>query len=221
MQPQTLEAALEALGLTFTNSQTLNLERYVALLERWNTRFNLISRKDIDRLWPRHVFDSLSLSAFVEEARRAVDLGTGAGLPGIPLAIAHPAVQWHLLDRNERKIRFLELVVRELGLTNAHPQVSDPAVSVPGGLDGRADLLVSRAVAAPAALVRLAAPMLTDTGRLVLMTGAADPEVESPKEAGAPLPHDFHELRRESVNVPGLDRTHEVTIIGRARRNTS
>ncbi|MEM8768191.1 MAG: 16S rRNA (guanine(527)-N(7))-methyltransferase RsmG [Pseudomonadota bacterium] len=208
-----------------TEPQRLALERYAELLERWNTRFNLVSRKDINRLWPRHILDSLSLSPFLGHAAVAVDLGTGAGLPGVPLAIAHSTVQWHLLDRNERKIRFLELVVRELGLENVTPRVADPAVAIPVGLEGSVDLLVSRAVAAPALLTQLAAPMLKETGRLALMTGAAPPEVEveaeSTKAAGEPLQEGFQELARESVMVPGLDRTHEVTIIGRARRTTS
>ena len=205
-------------------AQRHRLETFAALLGRWNARFNLVSRKDVDRLWPRHLLDSLSLSPFVGAAEVAIDLGTGAGLPGLPLAIAHPNVHWYLIDRNARKIRFLELAARELELTNVSPRVLDPAVAVPDALRGSADLVVSRAVAAPDLLVQLAEPLLGADARLVLMTGARVADAATagdlPPEKW-PLPDGFHELSREVVPVPGLDRTHEVTIIGRARRNPS
>ena len=112
MDRSRLQAEADTLGVHLDDAQADSLIRYVALLERWNTRFNLISRRDIGRIWPRHILDSLSIAPLLAGATAAVaptafDIGTGAGLPGLPLAIALPEFSWLLLDRNQRKVRFL------------------------------------------------------------------------------------------------------------------
>ena len=222
MEPSRLQADADALGVRLDDQQAAQLIRYVALLERWNERFNLVSRRDIGRIWPRHVLDSLSIAPFIAElgadAARAVDIGTGAGLPGLPLAIALPSSSWTLLDRNQRKIRFLETVIGELGLGN----VSARAVDLRGVADpglAAVDLVVSRAVDEPAALLRLADPLLGDAGRVVLMTAtAADAETEGEAVETSGTAADLGEFvvaAVREVRIPGLDRTHEVTIIER------
>lgn len=225
MDVATLKSKALAIGVELDVDQSEKLIRYVSLLERWNARFNLVSRRDIGRVWPRHVLDSLSVAPLIAQAssgrvQRALDVGTGAGLPGIPLAIADPAVEWLLVDRNQRKIRFLETVVRELGLDNVQARALDLNGDAPRALGGWADLAVSRAVGTPAALVRLAAPLLRPAGCLVLLSGVT--REEEPDQHPAPaveLPGFVLKAVREVV-IPGLDRTHEVTIIVRDRAGT-
>lgn len=236
MDLPTLQAQARLLQVELDPEQADRLIRYVVLLERWNARFNLVSRKDIGRIWPRHILDSLSVMPMIADAgdgkiRRALDVGTGAGLPGLPLAIADPSVQWLLVDRNQRKIRFLETVIRELGLENVEVRAEDLRGGATTALGGWADLVVSRAVDAPSAVVGMVELLLSPTACLVLFTGASPGEdsgqesAEQPdaeKDTGAhsetPNGDDIPGFKVQAVRevvIPGLDRTHEVTIIVR------
>lgn len=225
MRPAELRRAGAGLGVPLDEPQIERLTAYVQLIERWNARFNLISRRDVDRLWPRHVLDSLSIAPFLRadglgtdgagtaetDPAVAVDIGTGAGLPGLPLAIAAPGLHWHLIDRNRRKIRFLETVVATLALDNVTAHAVDLGARPLPGLAGQADLVVSRAVDEPAGLVKLAEPLLGPRARLILMTGAVGAGT-----AVGPLTEGFRISSVHHPVIPGLDRTHEVTIIERA-----
>lgn len=216
MQPSELRRAAGELGVSLDEVQTDRLIRYVDLIEKWNARFNLVSRRDVGRLWSRHVLDSLSIAPFIRASRTAetaitaVDIGTGAGFPGLPLAIVVPDVHWILIDRHQRKVRFLETVIAELKLVNAEARVVDLGGKVPAELMGCADVVVSRAVDEPAGLLALAEPLLGARPRLILMTGAAGnrhPDGRLPEDGGYRI-STVHDLV-----IPGLDRTHEVTII--------
>ena len=159
-----LEAGALALGVGLNPSQIESLVRFAALLRRWNNAFNLVSRRDVPRLAARHLLDALSLVPMVV-GRRVLDLGTGAGLPGVPLAIARPDIEFTLLDRSERRIRFVRQATLDLGLQNVVPVSADYADFRPGSLF---DTVVSRAVAKPVALWRAAAPCVA----IALLLGA-------------------------------------------------
>ncbi len=90
---------------------------YGVLIEKWNRSINLVSRGDIARLDKRHLIDSLAASPYLT-GETVLDVGTGPGLPGIPLAIARPTLTFTLWERMSRRVRFLQLVCRELGLNN-------------------------------------------------------------------------------------------------------
>lgn len=216
--------AARQLGITLDAARWKALDRYVDLLCRWNARFNLISRRDVARIWPRHVLDSLSILPILATRRcrsercRAIDIGTGAGLPGLPLAVAEPSTDWLLVDRNARKIRFLELVVSELALGNVEVIGLDLDEPPPEALVASADVIVSRAMAEPAVLIERANTMLASGGAFVLMTGA-----RGAAAADRALPGGFQVTGVQTLHIPGLDRAHEVTIIqqgagGRAER---
>lgn len=110
----------------------------------WNDQINVVSRKDIDSLYLRHILHSLGIAKFVGElapGTRVLDVGTGGGFPGIPLAIMFPEVQFHLVDSIGKKIKVVREVAQGIGLTNVeadHIRAEQ--------LDGRYDFVVSRAV---------------------------------------------------------------------------
>lgn len=145
------------------------LDAFCALLCRWNRAFNLVSRQDIGRVWVRHVLDSLVVRDLLE-GQRIADLGSGAGFPGLPLAITDPGRHFTLLDSSERKVRFLRQAVIELGLDNVevvHGRAE--------GFDAAFDTVLARAVAAPRQVVLWGETLVRPGGYLVLYAKA--PEV--------------------------------------------
>lgn len=109
-----LNAGLTELSI---NTASEPFMHYLTLLEKWNRTYNLTAIKDIDSMVTRHLLDSLAISPWIK-GNRLIDVGAGAGLPGIPLAIAHPELQVVLLDSNGKKVRFMQEVKRALRLEN-------------------------------------------------------------------------------------------------------
>jgi 16S rRNA (guanine527-N7)-methyltransferase len=112
-----LDSGLAAMALTLGATQREALLGYLGLLAKWNRAYNLTAVRDPAVMVPRQLLDSLSILPWVD-AGPVLDVGTGAGLPGIPLAIARPRLNFSLLDSNAKKTRFVRQVVGELGLTN-------------------------------------------------------------------------------------------------------
>jgi 16S rRNA (guanine527-N7)-methyltransferase len=191
-----IESGARALGVELQERQRDRLLQFAALLRRWGAAFNLVSRGDNPRLIARHLLDALSLVPMLNGGR-IVDLGTGAGLPGVPLAVACPDRSFTLIDRSERRMRFVRQVIVDLGLTNVEPIAIDFD-------DFRADALfdtvVSRAVAKPAALWRVAVELLSEGGLALFQVGESELEPAN-VEADA---------QSVSVHIPGLSRTHYV-----------
>ena len=117
---QRLSAGLEKLKLVLTDEQQDQLLDYLELLHKWNRHFNLTAVRDIEKMLSLHLFDSLSIAKYIK-GDTILDVGTGAGLPGIPLAIVYPEKKVTLLDSNGKKIRFCRQAVIELGLENVNP----------------------------------------------------------------------------------------------------
>ena len=129
-----LEAGLAALSLD--SALATPLLDYVALLARWNATYNLTAVRDPREMIGKHLLDSLAMQPFVRELGTLADLGTGPGLPGIPLAIATPSLQVTLVESNGKKARFLREAVRQLKLANAGVVESRiEALDAPGRFD--------------------------------------------------------------------------------------
>lgn len=112
-----LEQVFEALDLPKNNQAWLKLLDYLALLQKWNRVYNLTAIRDEKEMFVKHLLDSLSVAPYVS-SERLIDVGTGAGLPGIPLSIVFPDRQIDLLDSNSKKTRFLIQAKADLGLSN-------------------------------------------------------------------------------------------------------
>jgi 16S rRNA (guanine527-N7)-methyltransferase len=178
-----------------------------ALLEA-NERFNLTAVRDPAEAWVRHVADSLSLVPFVAEcgAKSIVDLGSGGGFPGIPLAIAMPDVQVMLVDSVGKKVRYLEEVVQRLALTNVTVRQTraEELAEWKGGLRESFDAVVCRAVGGLATLIELALPLVKVDGLLLAIKGEKAPdEIEEAARA----------LRELQGEVAATERTPTGTIV--------
>jgi len=148
----------------FTDEQVRQFRLLEPLYREWNEKINVISRKDIDSLYEKHVLHSLSIAATFEltEGMSVLDLGTGGGFPGIPLAIFFPQVRFHLVDSIGKKLKVVEAIAEGTGLQNVttqHTRIEDIR-NRPQDPKGKFDLVVSRAVAPLKDLWRWSKPFL-------------------------------------------------------------
>ncbi|WP_439257478.1 16S rRNA (guanine(527)-N(7))-methyltransferase RsmG [Lonepinella sp. BR2271] len=118
-----LETLLKSTALSITDQQKSQLVQLVLLLHKWNKAYNLTSVRDPQYMLVKHILDSLVVSPYLQGSR-FIDVGTGPGLPGLPLAIINPDKQFYLLDSLGKRISFIRNAVRELGLTNVEPVLS-------------------------------------------------------------------------------------------------
>lgn len=204
-----LHAGLVALGLDLPEPMRAKLLGYVALLKKWNSTYNLTAIRDEGEMVTQHLLDSLSVLPVLQESalmgRRWADIGSGAGLPGIPLAIVRPDVEMSLVETVEKKSAFQRQAKIELGLANVavlNRRVED----LPGGAF---DAVISRAFADLAEFVRLAGHLLTQGGRLYAMKGVL-PEQEIRR-----LPPAWTVVDCTRLNVPGLDAQRHLLVIER------
>lgn len=181
------------MGLDLPEEQRQRLIGFLTLLLRWNRAYNLTAVRDPEAAVTRHVLDSLAVLPYLARSP-VLDLGTGAGLPGIPLAIAAPSLRFVLLDGNGKKIRFVRQAALELGLGGVEAvQARMESYRPPQ----KFATIISRAVAELETLWRAAEPLLATPGRVLLMKGRR-PETEL--AALSALNPQCHRL-----NVPGLE----------------
>lgn len=200
-----LLSGIQALGLTLTNQQVDLLLAYLELLCKWNKAYNLTAVRNPDEMLSRHLLDSLSVVPYIT-ADKVLDVGTGPGLPGIPLAICYPEKQFTLLDSNGKKTRFLTQCKLELGLPN---------ITI---VHGRAEQhqptegyhqIVSRAFSALSNIIEWCEHLLTQEGHFVAMKGIF------PEEEIAAMPEPFSVIESHQLDVPGCDGQRHLVIVGR------
>lgn len=204
-----LEAGLRALGLDAALAAPL-LE-YVALLVRWNATYNLTAIRDPREMVAKHLLDSLAMHPFVDgiakSGGRLADLGTGPGLPGIPLAIAKPGLQVTLVESNGKKTRFLREAVRKLALANVEVVESRiEAYDAPG----RFDAITARALATLPLILESGGHLLRPGGVLLAMKGVV------PAEEIAALPPGWEVREMHPMRVPGLDAERHLIVVAAA-----
>jgi len=198
-----LKAGLAQLAGAAVDAERLPvLLAYLDHLQRWNRTYNLTAVRDPAAMITRHLLDSLSILPWVV-GPRLLDVGTGAGLPGVPLAIVRPELDVTLLDSSGKKIRFLNHLRRELGLQNTHPVQARLEEYEPGGAF---DTIVSRAFASLADFA-VAARHLAGAGRLLAMKGRY-PEAEL-----RDLPAWVQLQSIEKLAVPGLQEDRHLVIM--------
>ena len=115
--PELLQITCAALGISLNAEKTAQLLRYKDLLLEWNARLNLTAITDPAEIMLKHFADSLSLAPFLEEGKTLIDVGTGAGFPGLPLKIAVPSLNVTLLDSLNKRLNFINTIIADLGLT--------------------------------------------------------------------------------------------------------
>lgn len=201
-----LDAGLAALGLDAGLAEPL--ARYLALMLRWNATYNLTAIRDPREMVTKHLLDSLAMVPAVRGVATLADLGTGPGLPGIPLAIAVPGLHVTLVESAGKKARFMREALRTLRLGNAEVAESRiEALDRPGDFQA----ITARALATLPQILALGGHLLAPDGVLLAMKGAR------PDDEIAALPSGWTVRDILPLSVPGLDAERHLVTVGRDR----
>lgn len=170
-----LKDGLQQLGIAFTSEQQQQCMDFLALLQKWNGAYNLTAIKDLEDMVVLHLLDSLAVGPHLQ-GERILDVGTGAGLPGIPLAILFPEKTFYLLDSNQKKVTFTQQVKLTLGIDNIYPvkaRIEDYQEATPF------DTVISRAFSSLTDFFSLCQPVVSKDGCFIAMKGSKpDKELE-------------------------------------------
>lgn len=205
-----LEAGIHEMGLTLAAETQVTLLRYIGLLDKWNKAYNLSAIRDPYAMVSRHLLDSLSVLSRVSahlagrQQLQLMDVGTGAGLPGIPLAICLPEQQFTLLDSNGKKTRFVLQAAHELGLTNVQV-VQDRIEGF--SLAAEPDIILSRAFASLRDFANGCDNLAGENTHLFAMKG------EYPQQEINELPAHWQVVQCEPLLVPGCDGERHLVIM--------
>jgi len=191
-----LEKGLAALEQHVTSEQAGRLQALLDELGRWNRRINLTAITDPVAMVSGHVLDSLVVRPWLE-GPGILDIGTGAGFPGLPLAIVEPGLKFTLLDSNGKKISFVRHMIGELGLDNAEAIKGRAEDYAPGT---RFDTVIARALATVSRLVELSAHLVGEDGQLLALKGKYPAQELESIETLPDWEYSVHELK-----VPGLE----------------
>jgi len=200
-----LEKGVAELGLALGRGGRNKLIQYLALLEKWNQVYNLTAIRGGEKMVSGHLLDCLAVIPYMS-GTRVLDAGSGAGFPGIPLAVARPDIQVALLDSNHKKAAFLRQAVAELQLKNV--TVVCERVETWNAVE-KFDCIISRAFAEIAEFIALTRHLLAPGGVLAAMKGVY------PFEEIERLPPDFRVRQVHAFAVPGLEAERHLVLIER------
>ena len=197
-----LQQGLREMGLDLTAPVRKKLLNFLELLEKWNRAYNLTAVRDPEQMVPRHLLDSLTVLPYLQ-GPRVLDIGTGAGLPGIPLALARPDLDFTLLDSKAKKTRFATQALHDLGLKNVavlqervekfHPET-------------KFDTLIARAFASIPDMLAASRHLCATRGRFLVMKGVF------PQEELAAVT-DGYRAEVKALRIPGLDAARHLVIL--------
>jgi 16S rRNA (guanine527-N7)-methyltransferase len=192
-----LRSGLAQMGLELPAACQSKLIQYVELLAKWSKAYNLTTVRAPADIIQLHILDSLSVLPFVQGANSIVDVGTGAGLPGIPLAICLPQVAFNLLDSQQKKITFVQHVLTSLQLLN----VTATTQRIESWQAGSpVDIIISRAFASLVEFVNLIGDLCAPHTQILAMKGRREVVEKEIRD----LPHNFKLLNIDMLHVPGL-----------------
>ena len=196
-----LRCGIEQLGVVLGMDMQRKLLEYLALLHKWNRVYNLTAIRDPQQMVSNHLLDSLAVMPYLWKGRW-LDVGCGAGLPGLVLAVAHPDWQFALLDSNSKKTSFVQQAVIELGLRNVSVHCERVEEWQAAELfDG----IISRAFSELGEFLRSTRHLIAPHGRWVAMKGA-------PQQELAGVPHEYRVERVIPLQVPGLHAARSLVI---------
>lgn len=198
-----LSRLLDEAGISLTDHQKTLLVAYVDMLHKWNKAYNLTSVRDPAEMVVRHILDSIVVAPYLQ-GQRFIDVGTGPGLPGIPLAIVLPDAHFTLLDSLGKRMRFLRQVQHELKLENITP-VQSRVEAYPS--EPPFDGVISRAFASLNDMVSWCHHLPGEKGRFYALKG------QLPEDEIASLPDDFSVESVEKLRVPQLEGERHLVII--------
>ncbi|EHL8938801.1 16S rRNA (guanine(527)-N(7))-methyltransferase RsmG [Salmonella enterica] len=198
-----LSRLLYEAGISLTDHQKTLLVAYVDMLHKWNKAYNLTSVRDPAEMVVRHILDSIVVAPYLQ-GQRFIDVGTGPGLPGIPLAIVLPDAHFTLLDSLGKRVRFLRQVQHELRLENITP-VQSRVEAYPS--EPPFDGVISRAFASLNDMVSWCHHLPGEKGRFYALKG------QLPEDEIASLPDEFSVESVEKLRVPQLEGERHLVII--------
>ncbi|EBL2669309.1 16S rRNA (guanine(527)-N(7))-methyltransferase RsmG [Salmonella enterica] len=198
-----LSRLLANAGISLTDHQKTQLVAYVDMLHKWNKAYNLTSVRDPNEMLVRHILDSIVVAPYLQ-GQRFIDVGTGPGLPGIPLAIVLPDAHFTLLDSLGKRVRFLRQVQHELKLENITP-VQSRVEAYPS--EPPFDGVISRAFASLNDMVSWCHHLPGEKGRFYALKG------QLPGDEIASLPDNFSVESVEKLRVPQLEGERHLVII--------
>lgn len=206
MRLDELPTAASAFGVKLDDTQLQALQRLLDALNDWNQRMNLTAIRDPQQQVSKHLLDSLSLQPWLRGTLIA-DIGTGAGFPGLPLALVNPDKQFVLIDSVNKKLKFVEHAAQAMGLTNVtvlHTRAQDLKP------EQRFDCVLSRAVGSIENFVKWCGHLCVSGGRLLAMKG------RYPEEELKALPTGWKVAAVHELKIPGLDEQRHVVEICRS-----
>jgi 16S rRNA (guanine527-N7)-methyltransferase len=202
---QALELGIKTLGLSCSSQQLEQLLAYLEMLQRWNKAYNLTAIREPIQMVRLHLLDSLAIHPYVQGIKHIIDVGTGPGLPGIPLAILNPDINFTLLDSNGKKTRFLFQAINDLSLANAKEinhrvEKYQPEQSF--------DIVLSRAFSSISDMLTQCDHLVSDSGCFLAMKG------KKPDSELSQITKDYKVVDLSQINVPQVDsERHLIKII--------
>ena len=197
---QELVAGAAQLGISINTAQVESLLGYMRLLQKWNSAFNLVGTSNTQELIQKHLLDSMAIGSFIKHSP-VLDVGSGAGLPGIPLAITLPELSFKLLDANNKKVRFMRQAAIELKLSNIeviHSRVENYRP------EQAPHTVITRAFAPFEKALNILSMVCADGGQVLLMLGE--------RAQSSPTQTAYKNITTHAIRVPGLQSQRHLVV---------